>query len=68
MAVSVTGTMTLSKDVSPIHDATTLTTLLALSPEQMTVKQFVYLRDATKRIIAGQEPAKLLSTLFTPFV
>src|SRR5258708_27975179 len=59
--------MTLSTDVSPIHDATTITALLGKSPEQLTVKQFTYLCDSIKRIRGGEEPAKTLAMLFGEF-
>lgn len=68
MAVSVSGTMTLSTNVSPIHDATTLTTLLGKAPEELTIAQFDYLRTALKRIQEGENPNKLIGTLLTPFV
>ncbi len=68
MAVSVTGTMTLSTDVSPIHDATTLTTLLGKSPEQLTVAQLNYLGEAIKRAPKGEHPSSTLATILTPYL
>lgn len=50
MAVSISGTKTVSKDASPTVNASALTTILALAPEQMTVAQLNILHDAVSHV------------------
>lgn len=65
MAASVTGSKTVNNAVSPSLPASTLTTLLATAPENMTIAQLDQLKDAVKRIPGGGNPAATIGSLLS---
>lgn len=64
MAITFTGSKTVTVDVSPIHTAASLTTLLAIAPENLTRAQLETIRTACDRVKGGQHPAVVIGTLF----
>jgi len=63
MAAVVTGSKTVTQDVSPTMPAATLTTLCATALENMTVAQFDSIHGALKRLSGGGAPGTLIGTL-----
>jgi hypothetical protein len=59
----LTNTKTVAVDVSPSLKASTLTGLLAIAPENLTVAQFNQLADAIKRIPGGGDNASVIGAL-----
>lgn len=53
MAIVLTGTKTVTKDIGPAHTAATLTTLMATALENLTLDQFRLIGGALKRLPAG---------------
>lgn len=65
MAASVSGAKTATVALAPHISASTITTLLALAPENMTLAQFFQLEDAIKRAKTTEHTSSTtLSTLF----
>jgi hypothetical protein len=64
MAVSLTGTRTVAKDVSPTMTAAQLTVIMALAPEQLTVAQLDTLHGAIKHVGNLSESTVTLGTMF----
>jgi hypothetical protein len=60
MPATVSGSKTVTTSVSPALTAATLTTLLAIAPENLTLAQLGQLRDACNRGPAGSNPAALV--------
>lgn len=63
MSIVLTGTKTVSNNVSPGITASALTTLLATAIENITVAQLYQLVDATRRLSCG-DTSKTLGNLF----
>jgi hypothetical protein len=63
MAAVVTGSKTVSLDSHPTLTASTLTTILATAPEDLTVAQLGQLQDALKRVPFGGTPSKTVGEL-----
>jgi hypothetical protein len=63
MSASVSSPKTCTVDLAPHLTATTLTALLAVAPENMTVAQFKQLGDALDRVSGGHTPTTTLTTL-----
>jgi hypothetical protein len=63
MAITFTGSKTVTIDLAPHLLATALTSLLAIAPENLTVAQFFQLADALDRVPEGHNPAKTLTQL-----
>ncbi len=63
MAVSLTGSKTVNTNVSPTLTAATLTTLLAIPLELMTVGQFKQIADAIRRVPLGNDPATVIGSI-----
>jgi hypothetical protein len=63
MAASVSGSKTVTQQAAPHLSAATLTTLLAIAPENMTVAQFNQIRDAIHRVPGAGNPAALIGAL-----
>jgi hypothetical protein len=64
MAITFTGSKTVTTDLAPHLTAAQLTTLLAIAPENMTLAQVRQLEDAASRHPKGSNPANTLSTIF----
>jgi hypothetical protein len=64
MAATVTGSKTVTRDVSPAATAAVLTALLATPIENLTVKQFELLEDTLHKISQGQAPGDTIGSLF----
>jgi hypothetical protein len=64
MAATVSGSKTVNTDVSPQLTASTLTTVFATAPENLTVAQLRSLLDATARVFNGSVPTATLGSLF----
>ncbi len=64
MSVTVSNSKTVTRDVSPTHDHTTLTTLLATAVENLTVSNLKFLLDAVSRLPGGSNPAATVGSLF----
>jgi hypothetical protein len=63
MAASVSGSKTVTTNISPALTAGTLTTILATAPENMTVAQLDQLRDALKRVPFGHTASSVIGAL-----
>jgi hypothetical protein len=63
MAAQVTGSKTVTKDVSPNTTAAVLTAILATAIENLTVKQLQALQDAVAKIPGGHAPGTTIGTL-----
>ena len=63
MSASVSTPKTCAVDLAPHLTATTVTALLAIAPENMTVAQFSQLADAVNRVSGGRAPTKTLAQL-----
>ena len=63
MSASVSTPKTCTVDLAPHLPATTLTALLAIAPENMTLAQFNQLGDALDRVSGGHAPTTTLTTL-----
>lgn len=63
MAAVVTGSKTVTVDVSPQLTAATLTALLAIAPELWTVAQFHQLRDALDHVEGGRAAGNVVGAL-----
>ena len=63
MAASVSGSKTCTNDVAPHLTAATLTTILAIAPENMTVAQHNQLTSALQRISSGEDTTKTIGSL-----
>lgn len=57
MALTLTGTKTVSANVAPHLTASVLTGLLATPVENLTVAQLDQLRDAVNRVAKGATPS-----------
>ncbi len=63
MAVSLTGTKTVTKDQAPHATAAQLTALLAKAPEQLTTAEARQLLDALDRAPGGSDPAAVIGSV-----
>ena len=63
MAITISGTKTVTHDVAPHLTASTLTTLLATAIENLTVAQLRMLIDAIDRVGQGRNPSATIGTL-----
>jgi hypothetical protein len=63
LAAQVTGSKTVTKDVSPNATAKVLTTLLATPIEDLTIKQFQMLSDVLRKLPGGDAPGNILGSL-----
>jgi len=63
MAVTLTGTKTVTVSVAPHLTASVLTTLLATPVENLTVAQLDRLRDAVNRVSQGAAPSSTVGSL-----
>ena len=63
MALTLTGTKTVSVNVAPHLTASVLTSLLATPVENLTVAQLDQLRDAVNRVAKGATPSSTVGTL-----
>jgi hypothetical protein len=64
MAAVVTGSKTCTQNLSPALTAATLSSLLAIAPENLTIAQLGQIVDGTKRVAAGSNPAATVSQCF----
>jgi hypothetical protein len=60
---TVSGSKTVTTSVSPALTANLLTGLMATPVEQLTIAQLDQLKDATKRIVGGGNPAAVIGAL-----
>lgn len=63
MPASVSGSKTCTVSPAPHLSAATLTALLAIAPENMTVAQFIQLSDALSRVSGGFAPTATLGSI-----
>lgn len=63
MAVTLTGTKSVTVSVAPHLTASVLTTLLATPVENLTVAQLDQLRDAVNRVAKGATPSSTVGSL-----
>jgi hypothetical protein len=63
MAVTLTGTKTVTVSVAPHLPASVLTALLATPVENLTVAQLDQLRDAVNRVAQGAAPSSSVGSL-----
>lgn len=63
MALTLTGTKTVSANVAPHLRASVLTGLLATPVENLTVAQLDQLRDAVNRVAKGATPSSTVGSL-----
>jgi len=56
MAAILTGTKTCTRDQAPHLTAQTLSALLAIAPEDLSVRQLGMLKDAVSRTPTGSDP------------
>ena len=63
MAVQVTGSKTVTRDLSPNATAAVLTALLATPVENLTVKQVQLLEDAIRKVPGGHTPGVTVGSL-----
>jgi hypothetical protein len=63
LAVQVTGSKTVTKDVSPSCTAAVLTALLATPVENLTVGQLQMLEDVVRKVPGGHAPGMTIGTL-----
>jgi hypothetical protein len=64
MAIVLTGTKTVTVDVTPNLTAAKLTTLMATAQELMTVGQHRQITDALKHVSGGNVESNVIGTLF----
>jgi hypothetical protein len=65
MAVSVTGSKTVTRAVTGHLTAAVLTTLLSTPIENLTVEQLDQISDALTRVAGGHEPTRTIGSLLT---
>jgi hypothetical protein len=65
MAIVLTGTKTVTHDVSPTHTAATLTTIFATAPENLTYGNLQFLFHCCQSRQGGEEPNTTLTSLFS---
>ena len=63
MAVQVTGSKTVTRDVSPNATAAVLTALLATPVENLTITQLQMLEDAVRKVPGGHAPGITIGAL-----
>ena len=63
MAASVSASKTVSVAVAPHLSAATLTALMAIAPENLTVAQLDQIKDAINRVVGGGEPTRTIGQL-----
>lgn len=63
MAAQVTGSKTVTKDVSPNATAAVLTAMLATPIENLTILQFQMLADVLRKVPGGDAPGKSIGSL-----
>ena len=63
MAITFTGSKTVTLGVSPTLTAAALTSLLAIAPEAMTVAQLHQITDALNRVSGGNVDSAVVGTL-----
>ena len=63
MALTLTGTKTVTVSVAPHLPASVLTSLLATPVENLTVAQLEQLRDAVNRVSKGAAPSSTVGSL-----
>jgi hypothetical protein len=65
MSATVSGSKTVSTDINPAHTGAALTTILAVAPENMTVKQFQFIADCLACRAGGEDPSTVIGSLFS---
>ena len=63
MAAQVTGSKTVTRDVSPNATAAVLTATLATAVENLTVAQLQMLEDAVRKVPGGHAPGITIGSL-----
>ena len=63
MAVQVTGSKTVTRDVSPNATAAVLTALLATPVENLTIAQLQLLEGSVRKLPGGHAPGITIGTL-----
>jgi hypothetical protein len=63
MSVQVTGSKTVTRDVSPTATAAVLTAVLATAIENLTIAQLQLLEDAVRKIPGGHAPGSTIGSL-----
>ena len=63
MSVQVTGSKTVTRDVSPAATAAVLTAVLATPVENLTIAQLQLLEDAVRKIPGGHAPGATIGSL-----
>jgi hypothetical protein len=64
MPIVLTGTKTVTQNVSPTETAAVLTTLMATAPELWTVGQVRQLTHCLEHVAGGDEETNVIGTLF----
>ena len=64
MAATVSGSKTVTKDVSPTHTAAQLTTIFATAPENLTYGNLLFLFHCLQQKQGGLEPVAVIGPLF----
>ncbi|CAB4130727.1 hypothetical protein UFOVP130_29 [uncultured Caudovirales phage] len=65
MPASTSGSKTVTTAVAPHLSATSLTALLAIAVENLTVAQFDQIKDALDRVPKGRTPGSTIGSLLT---
>ena len=63
MAAQVTGSKTVTKDISPNATAAVLTALLATPVENLTIQQLQLLEDVVRKVPGGHAPGATIGGL-----
>ena len=63
MAVQVTGSKTVTRDVSPNATAVVLTAVLATPVENLTIAQLQMLEDVVRKVPGGHAPGITIGNL-----
>jgi hypothetical protein len=63
LAVQVTGSKTVTRDISPNATAAVLTAVLATPVENLTVTQLQLLEDAIRKVPGGHAPGMTIGGL-----
>jgi hypothetical protein len=64
MAASVSGSKTVTTNVSPVHTAANITSIFAIAPENMTVARLNFIAQCLRQKQGGEDPNTVIGTLF----
>jgi len=65
MAATVSGSKTVSTDINPTHTGAALTTIFATAPENLTVGNLNFMLHCLACRAGGEEPLKVIGSLFS---